>query len=83
MFPLNWNIPFIKKTGERTTLGAVIGSGGGSDLPPYSVADSGKVLAVNSQGALEWTTITSANRYAASSITVPTPEITTNTAGGT
>lgn len=25
MFPLNWNIPFIKKNGSRTTLGAITG----------------------------------------------------------
>lgn len=25
MFPLNWNIPFIRKNGSRTTLGAIIG----------------------------------------------------------
>lgn len=25
MFPLNWNIPFIRKNGSRTTLGAITG----------------------------------------------------------
>lgn len=36
MFPLNSNNPYIKDTGERTTLGAVIGSGGGGGDEPYT-----------------------------------------------
>lgn len=55
-FPLNSNQAYIKDTGERTTLGAIVGSGGGSDLPEYSAADAGKVLTVDVSGALTWST---------------------------
>ena len=56
MFPLNSNQAYIKKTGERTTLGAVIGGGGGgsSELPEYSAANAGQVLTVNVEGKLTW-----------------------------
>lgn len=56
MFPLKANDPYIKATGERSTLGSVVG-GGGSDtpeLPEYSIADAGKVLKVADDGTLEW-----------------------------
>ena len=55
MFPLKANDPYIKETGERSTLGKVVG--GGSDtpeLPDYSIADAGKVLKVGDDGTLEW-----------------------------
>lgn len=58
MFPLKANDPYIKETGERSTLGNVVG-GGGSDtpeLPDYSIADAGKVLKVGDDGSLEWDT---------------------------
>lgn len=42
MFPLNWNIPFIKKTGERTTLGAMLG-GGSYTLPTASANTKGGI----------------------------------------
>ena len=56
MFPLNSNQAYIKKTGERTTLGAVIGGGGGgsSELPEYSAANAGQVLTVDAGGDLTW-----------------------------
>lgn len=56
MFPLKANDPYIKATGERSTLGSVVG-GGGSDtpeLPDYGIADAGKVLTVGEDGSLEW-----------------------------
>ena len=56
MFPLKANDPYIKATGERSTLGSELG-GGGSDtpeLPEYSIADAGKVLEVDNDGDLEW-----------------------------
>lgn len=56
MFPLKANDPYIKATGERSTLGSVVG-GGGSDtpeLPEYGIADAGKVLTVGEDGSLEW-----------------------------
>ena len=53
-FPLNSNDPYIKATGERSTLGAEIGSGGSSDLPEYGESDAGKVLSVDDNGDLEW-----------------------------
>lgn len=55
MFPLKANDPYIKATGERSTLGSVVG--GGSDtpeLPDYGIADAGKVLTVADDGSLEW-----------------------------
>ena len=58
MFPLKANDPYIKATGERSTLGSVVG-GGGSDtpeLPDYGIADAGKVLTVGEDGSLEWDT---------------------------
>lgn len=65
-FPLNSNDPYIKDTGERTTLGAALGSGGGgsSELPEYGIADAGKVLTVDNEGDLTWSTpAASGNRY--------------------
>lgn len=55
MFPTKANDPYIQKNGTRSTLGSVIGSGGGgSDLPEHSQADAGKVLKVGDDGDLEW-----------------------------
>lgn len=56
MFPINANDPYIKESGERSTLGAAIESsgGGGSDIPDYDVGDAGKVLGVDSEGELQW-----------------------------
>ena len=56
MFPLNSNQAYIKDTGERTTLGDVIGSGGGgsSELPEYSTSNAGQVLIVDDDGELTW-----------------------------
>ena len=72
MFPLNSNLPYIKDTGERTTLGKVIGSGGSSELPSYTVANAGEVLGVNNEGALEWVTVSVSGgaRYAATKTNV-------------
>ena len=82
-FPLNSNDPYIKDTGERSTLGAVIGSGGGgsSELPEYSIADAGKVLTVDDSGDLEWVTPATpseGNRYAAANINAPALGVTSN-----
>ena len=60
MFPINANDPYIKKTGERSTVAAALeggGGGGGSELPEYSEADAGKVLTVDSNGDLEFDTV--------------------------
>lgn len=59
MFPLNSNQAYIKETGERSTLGAVIRSGGSgsSELPEYGIADAGKVLMVDNTGNLVWGTV--------------------------
>ena len=67
MFPLRWNFPFRKKDGSMVNLeDAMGGGGGGSDLPPHSVADAGKVLGVTDQGTLAWVTVSAGGtRYAA------------------
>lgn len=64
MFPKKDSDAYIKSTGERSTLGQMIGSGGGSDLPPHSAADAGKVLAVTDTGALAWSTVSGGNSFA-------------------
>ena len=54
MFPINWNDAFRKKDGTLGTMEDAGGGGGGSALPEYSSSDAGKVLGVDSEGALEW-----------------------------
>ena len=53
MFPIPWNFPFRKKNGDMSTIGDVIG-GAGSELPPHSSSDAGKLLGVKPNGSLEW-----------------------------
>lgn len=66
MFPLNWNVPVIKKNGSRTTLADYLGGGGGSELPAHTIADAGKVLMVDDSGNLVWGVVSSGgNRYSA------------------
>lgn len=81
-FPLHSNKPYIKDTGERTTLGAVIGSGGGggtSELPEYGIGDAGKVLTVGSDGHLKWATPSSGGAgYVNTSSLVPDIVVTTS-----
>lgn len=55
MFPIKSSDAYIKDNGKRSTIGAEIGGGGGSDLPEYSQADAGRVLTVGEDGELEWT----------------------------
>lgn len=44
MFPLNWNIPFIKKNGKRTTIGAELENAGTPyTLPTASASTKGGV----------------------------------------
>ena len=61
MFPLNSNTPYIEDSGKRARLGDVLGGGSGSELPEYSEADAGKVLAVDDTGDLEWATVSVGN----------------------
>lgn len=84
MFPKKDSDAYIKSTGERSTLGQMIGSGGGggSDLPPHSAADAGKVLAVTDTGALAWSTVSGGgNRYAAPTALTPNIDIVTTGKG--
>lgn len=57
MFPIPWNKTFRKKDGTLVNIAdAMSGGGGGSDLPPHSSTDAGKVLTVGEDGTLEWDT---------------------------
>lgn len=55
MFPIPWNKAFRKEDGTVVNIAdAISGGGGGSDLPPHSSTDAGKVLTVADDGTLEW-----------------------------
>lgn len=55
MFPIPWNKEYRKKDGTLVKISdAMSGGGGGSDLPPHSSSDAGKVLTVGESGNLEW-----------------------------
>lgn len=82
MFPKKASDAYIKSTGERSTLGTVIGSGGGggggSDLPPHSAADAGKVLAVTDTGALAWSSVSGSSNFASVKSPVPAANVSTS-----
>lgn len=40
MFPLNWNIPFVKKNGKRTTIGAALENAGTPYTLPTASAET-------------------------------------------
>lgn len=76
MFPKKDSDPYIKSTGERSTLGQMIGSGGGgggSELPEYSAANAGQVLTVDDSGDLTWAEVTGGGGIAYTSVTVDNP----------
>ena len=55
MFPINYDDPYLKANGDIVPIGDIIGGGGGgSELPPHTVADAGKVLTVTDENALAW-----------------------------
>lgn len=58
MFPISWNKEYRKKDGTLVKISDAMsgGGGGGSDLPPHSASDAGKVLTVDENGNLEWDT---------------------------
>lgn len=62
MFPIPWNRAFRKKDGTLVNM-EDMGGGGSSDIPEYSEADAGKVLAVNDSGELEWATVSSSDSH--------------------
>ena len=69
MFPIPWNFPFRKKNGDVTTIGEMIGGGGGgSDIPEHTAADAGKVLAVDDNGGLTWATISGGSNFGKGSL---------------
>jgi len=76
MFPLNSNMSYIKDNGTRDKLGNVIGSGGGggSELPPHTIADAGKVLGVDDTGALAWVTVSGGSNF---SVATTQPDVLT------
>lgn len=77
MFPIPWNFPFRKKDGSLSTIGTEIsGGGGGSELPPHTIADAGKVLMVDSDNTLMWGTVSSGvNQFEFAPTVKPTNDI--------
>ena len=57
MFPIPWNKAFRKKDGTLVNMEDISGGGGGSDIPPHSSSDAGKVLGVDEDGNLAWVTV--------------------------
>lgn len=52
MFPIPWNFPLRKKNGNLVNIGDAIEAG--TEIPVHSASDAGKVLSVDTNGALEW-----------------------------
>lgn len=61
MFPIRWNEIFRKKDGTLGTMEDL--GGGGSEFPEYDEGDAGKVLGVDDEGELKWTTINGTKVY--------------------
>lgn len=65
MFPISWNKAFRKKDGTLVNMEDIGGGGGGSELPPHTIADAGKVLGVDENGNLAWVNVSGGgNRFA-------------------
>lgn len=47
MFPLNWNIPFIRKNGSRTTLGAITGDIAGIEEDVAGLTEDSDLVKAN------------------------------------
>ena len=82
MFPLNSNMPYVKDTGERDRLGNVIGSGGGSELPAYTIADAGKILAVDDTGKLAWVDAPAGSSFGSAQTHIPSYTISSSAKEG-
>lgn len=83
MFPKKDSDAYIKSTGERSTLGQMIGSGGGSDIPSHTIADAGKVLGVLEDGTLGWVAVSGGStRFTKAISIVPGPQVATSAKGG-
>ena len=63
MFPIKWNDAFRKKDGTLVNMEDMGGGGGGSELPPHSIADAGKVLGVDESGNLAWVTVSGGSNF--------------------
>ena len=85
MFPIPWNKAFRKKDGTIVNIAdAMSGGGGGSDLPPHSAADAGKVLGVLEDGTLGWVTVSGGNnRFSNAKSQIPFESITVSAKGVT
>lgn len=74
MFPINFNDPYLKEDGSIVPISEVIGGGGGgSELPPHTVADAGKVLSIDENNNLVWVELPTPTMRTSVKVTMPIP----------